>query len=181
MISAIALCLAWNAAIAPSHLADTTILIVRHAEKPEDGAGLTPAGEARAAAYAHYFWPFKYQSQKFKVDGLYAAADSHKSMRPRLTLEPLSHATGLKLDTRFSDKDPQKLVDALKTETHGRHLLVAWRHGEIPQLLEGLGADPKKLIPTPKWPNEVFDWVIELKFDKDAKLVMAQRIVEPKF
>ena len=32
-------------------LADTVVLIIRHAEKPASGFGLTPEGEARARAY----------------------------------------------------------------------------------------------------------------------------------
>ena len=32
-------------------LADATVVIVRHGEKPDEGAGLSPAGEARAKAY----------------------------------------------------------------------------------------------------------------------------------
>jgi hypothetical protein len=31
-----------------NYLADNVVLIVRHAEKPENGTGLTPQGEARA-------------------------------------------------------------------------------------------------------------------------------------
>ena len=40
-----------------SGLANVTLLVVRHAEKPTDAGdrGLSPAGEARAKAYANYF------------------------------------------------------------------------------------------------------------------------------
>ena len=38
-------------------LANVTLLVVRHAEKPADAGdpGLSPAGQARAKAYATYF------------------------------------------------------------------------------------------------------------------------------
>ncbi|MDE2031874.1 MAG: flagellar basal body-associated protein FliL, partial [Pseudomonas sp.] len=38
-------------------LNNVTVLIVRHAEKPDEGPLLSPKGEQRAAAYASYFDP----------------------------------------------------------------------------------------------------------------------------
>src|SRR5580698_4075897 len=39
-------------------LRDTTILIIRHAEKPDAGYELAPAGQERARAYVNYFKTF---------------------------------------------------------------------------------------------------------------------------
>src|SRR5437870_2950563 len=99
--------LAWalvtSACAKPAHqgktsgLCDATILIIRHAEKPDSGPGLTPAGHERAEAYVQYFKTFTLDSKPLKLDALFAAADSEKSHRPRLTLEPLSKALGLKI------------------------------------------------------------------------------------
>ena len=57
---------------AVNYLSNNTVLIVRHSEKPESGAGLTPAGEARALSYAKYFEPFQEQGLSISVDSLYA-------------------------------------------------------------------------------------------------------------
>src|SRR5579863_1551999 len=81
-------------------LRDTTVLIVRHAEKPESGFGLTPAGEERARAYVHYFQNLKIDSQSVKLDALFATADSKNSHRPRLTLTPLSETLHLPLNVQ---------------------------------------------------------------------------------
>jgi len=35
--------------------ANATIYLIRHAEKPPSGKGLSPAGQARANAYVQYF------------------------------------------------------------------------------------------------------------------------------
>jgi hypothetical protein len=78
-----------------NYLANNTVLIVRHSEKPETGTGLTPVGEARARLYIKYFQPFQEQGLSLPVDCLYAGADSEKSFRPRSTLEPLSKVTGM--------------------------------------------------------------------------------------
>ena len=58
-----------------NYLANNTVLIVRHAEKPESGTGLTPVGEARAQLYAKYFEPFEEQGLSIPVDCLYAGAE----------------------------------------------------------------------------------------------------------
>ncbi len=163
---------------AQNYLADNTVLIVRHAEKPENGTGLTPMGEARAQLYAKYFEPFQEQGYSIPVDCLYAGADSKNSIRPRLTLEPLGKAIGLPIHLKVGTKDSEALVLQLKTEAHGRHPLIAWRHGEIPALLAAFGASPEKLLPNGKWPDDVFDWVIMLNMGPDGQLVSAKLIRE---
>ncbi len=162
--------------VAHDHLAGNTVLIVRHAEKPPLGRELTPAGAARASAYVSYFEPFHDGGLNLSVNALYAGADSTDSIRPRLTLEPLSHATGLPLDSSISTKDPAALVTLLRMQSHGNHPLVAWRHGSIPALLSAFGASPD-LLPGGKWPNDTYDWVIVLTFDSAGHL-HSQRLVK---
>src|SRR5579872_3669598 len=90
-------------------LKDTIILIIRHAEKPETGQGLSPAGQQRAEACVHYFKNFTVDAKPLKLDSLFATADSKGSQRPRLTLEPLGNALGLKIDNRFKNKQCREL------------------------------------------------------------------------
>ena len=153
---------------------NAVVLIIRHAEKPESGFDLTPAGHIRAAAYVGYFKEFQIDSQPLKLDYLFAATDSDNSHRPRLTIEPLSHATGIKIDTRFTDKAPIGLAEELHARDHGRQILVSWRHSGIPKLIAALGVDPLKLLPAPRWPEDVFDWVIVLRFDQDGKVIPSE-------
>jgi hypothetical protein len=161
-----------------NNLSGNTVLIVRHAEKPATGMGLTPMGEARAQAYAKYFVPFHDGGLSIHIDSLFAGADSTASMRPRLTLEPLSKVTGLPLNTEIGTKDQPALVKLLTQTPHGMHPLIAWRHGEIPALLEAFGASPAKLLPMSVWPDEVYDWVIVLTFDGEGRLASQMRVQE---
>jgi hypothetical protein len=161
---------------ARNYLANNTILIIRHSEKPDTGAGLNVAGEARARLYTKYFQPFKEEGLSIQVDSLYAGADSRSSMRPRLTLEPLSKSSGMPLHSNIGTKDSELLVQTLRTEAHGQHPLIAWRHGEIPALLRAFGASPEELLPNGQWPDDVFDWVIVLNMGPDGKLTSAKRI-----
>jgi hypothetical protein len=159
-------------------LADTTVMIIRHAEKPESGPGLTPAGEARAQAYVGYFQHFTVGGAPMVPNALYASADSKSSMRPRLTITPLSQALGLPIDNRFADKQTKEMADALRTETHGNHVLIAWHHGEIPKLIHDLGGDSAALFPGDKWPSDVFGWVVVLQYDHKGRLVASQVVHE---
>jgi hypothetical protein len=164
---------ATNAAAAknPDALRDVVLLVIRHAEKPETGMELAPAGVERANAYTNYFKNFTVDSKPLKLDCLFAAADSKNSHRPRLTLEPLGKSLGLALDLRFKDKEPHALAGELQSTPHGRQILICWHHGQIPALLAALGADPARLLPGGKWPDDVFNWVIQLRYDQNGTLL----------
>jgi hypothetical protein len=163
---------------AQNYMANNTILIVRHAEKPLAGSGLTPRGEARAQLYAKYFMPFKEGEIEIRVDSLYAGADSANSVRPRLTLEPLARASGLTLHHDIGTKDTAGFASYLRSTAHGSHPLISWRHGEIPELITALGGNPDTLFPEGKWPGEVFDWVVLLKTDGAGKVIVEKLIKE---
>ena len=164
-------------------LTGTTILIIRHAEKPADeatgGPGLSPAGEARAQGYADYFLHFEVQGLPVKIDTLIASANSSESSRPRLTLEPLSKASGIPIQQPFADKDVKDLVRWLADGQPNRTVLIAWHHGKLPKLLEELGADPDDLLPGGEWPEDTYDWVIVLRYDNDGQLSVSKRVMEP--
>ena len=161
-----------------SALKNSVILVIRHAEKPDDGCGLSASGEARAMAYVNYFKNFKIDGQLLKLDCLFAAADSKESHRPRLTIEPTSKALGLDINCRFKAGNFQRLADEIKSQPHGQAMLIAWHHGEIPSLLRALGADPDRVIPKGKWPDDVFNWLIQLRYDSDGHLMETKRINE---
>ena len=156
-------------------MSNAVILVIRHAEKPAHGSDLTPGGQARAEAYAGYFKNFALDGQPLRLDYLFAAADSKASQRARLTLEPTSKLLGLAIDNRFADEQFRKLADEIRARPHGQHILICWHHGEIPQLIQALGADPGRLFPKGTWPDEVFDWLVELRYDSDGRLSGARR------
>jgi hypothetical protein len=164
---------------APNHLANSTILVIRHGEKPATGASLTPEGFARAEKYTHYFHPFVADGTVIQINALYAGSDQPDSVRPRLTLEPLSKATNIPLNVSFSTSDPDLFAHALAVEPHGDHLLVSWRHKKIPGLLKALGANSALLLPGGVWPDSVYDWVVLLHFDASGNLDQQRLIHEP--
>jgi hypothetical protein len=159
--------------------ANGVVLLIRHAERPVAGPGLGSAGEQRAVAYVRYFGDFRVDGTPARIRSLVATADSVNSSRPRLTLVPLGQALGLPIQQPFANEDTGKVAAWLASAPGDRTILVAWHHGKLPKLLASLGANPGALLPHGSWPDDVYDWVIALRFDARGHLVTARRIVEP--
>jgi len=162
------LTLAANAQDGPK---DSVVLIIRHAENGGKDQHLAPRGEQRAEAYKDYFLKFTLDSKVREPQAIFAAKDSKKSHRPRLTVEPFAQAANLKIDTRFGNNQSVDLAADLRANDHGKVILICWRHPYIPALLNALGANPKTFLPNGKWPGKVYDWVILLSFDQDGRLI----------
>ena len=150
---------------------DAVVLIVRHAEDGGPGHDLAPRGHERAEAYKNYFLNFTVDSKRLEPAVIFAAKDSKKSHRPRLTLEPFAKAAKLRIDTRFGNSQSTDLAADLRANQQGKVILVCWRHPYIPALLGALGATPKTFLPNGKWPGSVYNWVIQLSFDQDGHLI----------
>ena len=150
---------------------NSVVLIIRHAEDAGSGDGISPLGEKRAEAYKNYFLNFTIDSTRLEPAVIFAAKDSKKSHRPRLTLEPFAKAAKLKIDTRFGNSQSTDLAADLRANQQGKVTLICWRHPYIPALLSALGADPKTFLPNGKWPGSVYNWVILLSFDQNGRLI----------
>jgi broad specificity phosphatase PhoE len=111
-------------------MAETVILVMRHAEKPDDplDPDLSPAGRARAQRLASCI-PSTFGKPGF----LFASAVSKHSHRPIETLEPLSLQCGVKIDSSYADQDYGALAQELRTNNayHGCLVVVCWHHGNI--------------------------------------------------
>jgi hypothetical protein len=150
---------------------NSVVLIIRHAEDADSGDGLSPRGEQRAEAYKDYFLNFTVDSKRREPAVIFAAKDSKKSHRPRLTMEPFAKAANLKIDTRFGNNQSADLAADLRANQQGKVILICLRHPYIPALLRALGANPESFLPKGKWPGSVYDWVILLSFDQDGHLI----------
>jgi hypothetical protein len=159
---------------------DAVVLIIRHAEDADSGRGLSPRGEERAQAYVDYFLNFTVDSTRREPSVVFAAKDSQKSHRPRLTVEPFAKAANLKIDTHFGNNQSAELAADLRANQQGKCILVCWRHPYVPDLLRALGANPESFLPNGKWPGSVYNWVILLSYDQDGRLIpsSSKRITE---
>ena len=152
---------------------NAVLLIIRHAEDPANGHGLSPRGVERAKAYINYFQNFSVDGKRLEPNAVVVAADSKQSHRPRLTVEPFAKAAKLPIDNRFANKQPADLAAELRANYQGKVILICWHHGQIPALLRALGAAPETLLPNGKWPKAVYDWVIMASFDENSRVIPA--------
>src|SRR5438874_6067658 len=147
------------------------VLIIRHSEDADTGRGLSDRGQQRAEAYKDYFLNFTVDSKRSEPQAIFTAKDSKPSQRPSLTVEPFAKAAKLQIDTRFGNSQSSELATALRDTQQGKVILICWRHGNIPDLLRALGANPENFLPRGKWPGVVYDWVIVLSYDHEGHLI----------
>ncbi|PRB54402.1 flagellar basal body-associated protein FliL [Pseudomonas sp. MYb2] len=152
-------------------LRNVTVLIVRHAEKPDVGRELNAQGQQRAAAYADYFTALKLRDETLTPQRLIATADSPQSIRPRQTLMPLAQRLQLPIEQPFANNDVDKLVSLLRKDNQAKTVLIAWHHGHINKLIGAFGGNGPALVGQPKWPVDVYDWLIVLHFDDKGQLI----------
>jgi hypothetical protein len=150
---------------------NSVVLIIRHAEDADSGDGISPLGQERAEAYKNYFREFTLNSKRLEPEAIFAAKDSKRSHRPRLTLEPFAKAAKLPIDTRFGNSQSVELAADLRANHQGKVILICWRHGYIPALMRALGAKPEDFLPNGKWPGAVSNWVILLSYDHEGRLI----------
>jgi phosphohistidine phosphatase SixA len=160
---------------------NANILMVRHAEKPDAGKHLSVTGQERAHAYTVYFQNYVLNGTLFKLDYIFATADSPQSHRPRQTMKPLAKAMRMEINDRYQENDYQKLADHILRNSKYDHsnILICWHHGEILELAAALGVDPNKLPPgshwpSPPWPGEVFGWLLQVCYDANGNLIPSQ-------
>lgn len=150
------------------------ILLMRHAEKPQDDGNpnLSPAGVERAKRLVPYI-KATFGTPAF----LFAAARSPHSNRPVQTIQPLAEDIGVTIDDALADKHYEELANKLLTvPRYLRKLaLVCWHHEKIPALARALEARPGD-YPDP-WGDDVFNLILKFDFDGDRPKVT--QITEP--
>ena len=156
---------------------NTNILLIRHAEKPDSGTGLSVPGQERAQAYVIYFQNYLLDSNLVELDYLFAAANSDDSHRPFLTIQPFAAAIGLNITSDYKDTDYQNLAnDILQNSMYDQsNILICWHHSQILDLAAALGSGPPLESPWPSgWPGHVFGWLLQLCYDHHGKIDLTQ-------
>mgnify|MGYP005816595341 CR=1 FL=1 len=157
-----------------SALADTTIVIVRHGEKPEQGLGqLTCRGLNRALGLAPVLL-----SRYGKPVALYAPNPALKKMdkgvayayvRPLATIEPLAIRVGLPVNVDWGMAEVGPLAEALLARAGGTQV-VAWEHHYAEKLakhlLEAAGGSPEGV---PSWGDADFDSIYVVRISGEGK------------
>ena len=162
--------------------AQQTVLIIRHAEKPEPpwGAGvdqtgnpdersLAPRGWQRAGAWAELFVPSLggVASLPRPTRVVASAYKEHltgtlggKSRRPEQTVAPLADKLGLEVDLSFTKGLERALAATLAARDGVEVALVCWQHEAIPDIARALAPDADDI--PPKWPESCYNVVFRL-------------------
>ena len=131
------------------------VVIIRHAEKPakNDAPHLALRGRMRAIGLSKLLPGF------VRPDYIFASTLTKNSKRPHQTIRPTAKKLGIRVCTRFADKETKALVKELdKKKYEGKTVLICWHHGELPNLIHRLGLES----PYKKWPPNVFDRIIDI-------------------
>jgi hypothetical protein len=149
--------------------AATTIVLVRHAEKPEDGLGqLNCQGLNRALALTPVI------AKSFgRPDAIYAPNPSHQKedagkpydyIRPLATIEPTAIYFGLPVDVSLDFRDIEGLRTAIekrRAPNHSTFFLIGWEHRQIAGIarsfLAAHGADAATTQKVKDWDGKDFD------------------------
>ena len=154
----------------PPFVRPKTILIIRHAEKPDDDADihLSPAGKARADALPNLFKKSAARPDPFPApDFIFASKASKHSNRPVETVTPLAKALKLGVNSAYANDDYARAAEEVyrNPRYEGKTVLFCWHHGNIPELTTTLGATG---VPG-RWKDAVFDRVWEVTFGEKGQ------------
>ncbi|CAK3844970.1 Hypothetical predicted protein [Lecanosticta acicola] len=131
-------------------LADPTVYLIRHGEKPDSGNGLSAQGMQRAQCLRNVFgassgYDIEYiMAQDYKSDG--------KRERPYDTVTPLAQDLGLSIDHHCDRDDPQCVQTTVDNYSGSGNILICWEHAALTDIVQALGdAD------APSYPSDHFD------------------------
>lgn len=164
----------------------STVVVIRHGEKPKDKDGLTSksftmddlseVGRARAVWLGKHFAPKFGQPAAIlaqsDIDG-----DKYKSHRPIKTVQLIAEAcfTPLYILKKESDKIFERITSIPGVE--GKMVLVCWEHNTI--IAPGGVLDQLGVSPLPKkWSKHDFDTAYVVRYDGQGKVASCTADVE---
>jgi hypothetical protein len=143
-----------------------TILLLRHGEEPKDtnSLDLSDTGRDRAEKLATFI-----PKQFGPPDFIFAAAPTGASVRPYLTVRPLTDSIEGRIDGSYKARDFGMLASKLLADPAfvGKVIVVCWTHSELPALASSLNV---RLGDFPeKWDEKVFNLIFQLTYKERAR------------
>jgi hypothetical protein len=133
----------WRCGVCALHDPPSRVLLLRHAEKPEDESdpNLSARGKSRAGALPA--WILKDFGTPVAVYAMRGGGTdaTRSTLRPIETVEPLAQASGVELLTTYDYGQVHELAhEVLTTRAYSRELVVVcWVHQELKDLARALG------------------------------------------
>jgi hypothetical protein len=151
-----------------------TLVLVRHAEKPEQGLGLlTCKGLNRALLLPDFFVAnFERPDHIFapnpavKVTEIHGDGQRYDYVRPLLTIGPTAIRLGVPINTQLPFNDPGLLADTLlDPQYHKDTIYVVWEHSNLVAFAEIVLKRFHDPAPVPQWSNSDYDTLYVFRFD----------------
>ena len=143
------------------------VLIIRHAEKPDDSSDDGEANDRGLSTTGHEArprWPMTSRPCSPSRISSSPPRISKHSKRPGDTIKPLAQRLKLEINQDFPDDGYCDLAKEILNNPKyaGKRILICWHHGTLPDLAAALKAPvpPDKR----KWPGKVFDRVWQLDY-----------------
>ena len=150
------------------------IIILRHAEKPDNGDNLSCQGLNRALALPDVLY------SKFKLpDYIFVPSintgKTTGTARMYQTIVPFAVKYNLNIDTKFDVGKEKALCQSISKRSGT--VMVVWEHNNIPAIAQELGVTAEKKL---KWKGSDFDtiWIITFK-DGKAELSTDKENLNP--
>src|SRR5215469_13688497 len=151
-----------------------TLVLVRHAEKPEQGLGLlTCKGINRALLLPDFFAAnFERPDHIFapdpavKVTEIHGDGQRYDYVRPLLTIGPTAVRFRVPINTQLPYNDSGLLADTLLDgQYHNDTIYVAWEHSNLLAFAEIVLTRFHNPTPVPPWPDSDYDTFYVFRID----------------
>jgi hypothetical protein len=145
----------------PAFSEPAQIILLRHAEKPNDPAALhlSREGQQRAQALIKFFTETNKLTKLGEPHALFACQPTRRGhgQRPYETLTPLAKHLHMSIQTPYLSEDYKKLAKSIlhNAKFNGKTVVICWVHEYLPELAAALGVHPQPA----KWKDSVFDQV----------------------
>jgi hypothetical protein len=155
---------------APASAKPARVIIIRHAEKPEEGNELSLKGRERAAALVPYFLETPGLLKDMPLAAIYAQGPKKdgSSIRSIQTVKGLADARKLTIIDKYTrDEFPEMFAEIRKDPAYeGKTVLICWEHKAIPDIAKAFGADDAP----DRWHGSAYDRTWIITFKPDGKL-----------
>ena len=151
-----------------------TLVLVRHAEKPEKGLGLLSCKGLNRALLLPDFFAANFQrpdhifapNTAVKVTEIHGDGQRYDYVRPLLTIGPTAVRFEVPINTQLPFNDPGLLADTLlDPQYHKDTIYVAWEHSNLVAFAEIVLKRFHDPAPVPEWSNNDYDTFYVFRFD----------------
>jgi hypothetical protein len=148
------------------------VVIIRHAEKPENGDNLSCQGQNRALQLATILHQ-KFSAPDYTYVPSLKTDKSTAHSRMFQTVTPLAIKYNLTINSKYQPDDYADIRDSVFKKTGT--VLMVWSHSEIADLVSALGVKNP-----PEWDKADYDsiWVVNFK-DDEATLTIDKEGLNP--